>query len=51
MKRHIAILLSIATLILGGCVKEQFRPDTVLKDGEGWLYMNFGAKDAVQIST
>ena len=51
MKRHIAILLSIATLILGGCVKEQFGPDTVLKDGEGWLYMNFGAKDAVQIST
>lgn len=51
MKRHIALLLSIATLILGGCVKEQFRPDTVLKDGEGWLYMNFGAKDAVQIST
>lgn len=51
MKRHIALLLSIATLILGGCVKEQFRPDTVLKDGEGWLFMNFGAKDAVQIST
>lgn len=51
MKRHIAILLSIATLLLGGCVKEQLGPDTVLKDGEGWLYMNFGAKDAVQIST
>ena len=51
MKRHIAILLSIATLILGGCVKEQFGPDTVLKDGEGWLFLNFGAKDAVQIST
>ena len=51
MKRHIAILLSIAALFLGGCVKEQFGPDTVLKDGEGWLFLNFGAKDAVQIST
>lgn len=51
MKRHLAILLSIAALFLGGCVKEQFGPDTVLKDGEGWLFLNFGAKDAVQIST
>lgn len=51
MKRYIAILLSIAALLLGGCVKEQFGPDTVLKDGEGWLFLNFGAKDAVQIST
>lgn len=51
MKRLIAILLSIAALLLGGCVKEQFGPDTVLKDGEGWLFLNFGAKDAVQIST
>ena len=51
MKRYIAILLSIASLLLGGCVKEQFGPDTVLKDGEGWLFLNFGAKDAVQIST
>ena len=51
MKRHIAILLSIAALFLGGCVKEKFGLDTVLKDGEGWLFLNFGAKDAVQIST
>ncbi|MGM9752923.1 MAG: hypothetical protein ACI3ZK_02570 [Candidatus Cryptobacteroides sp.] len=50
MKRYILILLS-CIFLLGSCVKENFGPASVLKEGEGWLYMRFGAEDAVQIST
>ncbi|MGM9787294.1 MAG: hypothetical protein ACI3ZF_00125 [Candidatus Cryptobacteroides sp.] len=54
MKRYIKLILfSVAALLLGGCLVE----DEIgiynkgLEEGEGWLYMSFGAQDAVQIST
>ena len=37
-------------MLATGCVKEQF-PMSVLGEGEGWLYMQFGATDNVEIST
>ena len=49
MKRNI-ILLFACILFAAGCVKEQF-PMSVLGEGEGWLYMKFGATDNVEITT
>ena len=49
MKRYFALLFACILLAVG-CVKEQF-PMSVLGEGEGWLYMKFGAQDNVEIST
>lgn len=49
MKRNI-ILLFACILFAAGCVKEQF-PMSVLGEGEGWLYMKFGATDNVEVTT
>lgn len=49
MKRYFALLFA-CLLLVAGCVKEQF-PMSVLGEGEGWLYMKFGAQDNVEIST
>lgn len=50
MKRYTALLLTCILMLATGCVKEQF-PMSVLGEGEGWLYMQFGATDNVEIST
>ncbi len=49
MKRNI-ILLFACILFAAGCVKEQFTM-SVLGEGEGWLYMKFGATDNVEVTT
>ena len=52
MKRYITLILAALMTLLaaGGCVREEFRSGG-LAEGEGWLTLQFGSSDNVEIQT
>ncbi|MGM9792425.1 MAG: fimbrial protein [Candidatus Cryptobacteroides sp.] len=52
MKNKVFNIFAVfALLLLTSCVKEMEFVDSTLAEGEGWLYVNFGPQESVQIQT
>lgn len=52
MKNKVFNIFAVfALLLLSSCVKEMEFVDSTLAEGEGWLYLNFGSQESVQIQT
>ena len=52
MKQKILYIIALFVLLLSqSCVKELEYADSSLGEGEGWLYVNFGPQELIQVQT
>lgn len=52
MKKNVIYIIALFVLLLSqSCVKEIEFADSCLGEGEGWLYVNFGPKELIQVQT
>ena len=52
MKQKILYIIALFVLLLSqSCVKELEYVDSCLGEGEGWLYVNFGPQELIQVQT
>lgn len=52
MKKNVLYIIALFVLLLSqSCVKEMEFADSCLGEGEGWLYVNFGPKELIQVQT
>lgn len=52
MKKNVLYIITLFVLLLSqSCVKEMEFADSCLGEGEGWLYVNFGPKELIQVQT
>lgn len=52
MKKNVLYIITLFVLLLSqSCVKEIEFADSCLGEGEGWLYVNFGPKELIQVQT
>lgn len=52
MKKNVLYIIALFVLLLSqSCVKEIEFADSCLGEGEGWLYVNFGPKELIQVQT
>lgn len=52
MKKKVLYLIALFVLLLSqSCVKEMEFADSCLGEGEGWLYVNFGPQELIQVQT
>ena len=52
MKKTLTIMTALLGLLFSSsCVRENLPAPSGLGEGEGWLIMNFGAEDNLEIST
>ena len=52
MKKNVLYIITLFVLLLSqSCVKEIEFADSCLGEGEGWLYVNFGPQELIQVQT
>ena len=52
MKKNVIYIIALFVLLLSqSCVKEMEFADSCLGEGEGWLYVNFGPQELIQVQT
>ena len=52
MKKKVLYIIALLVLLLSqSCVKEMEFADSCLGEGEGWLYVNFGPQELIQVQT
>lgn len=52
MKKNVLYIITLFVLLLSqSCVKEMEFADSCLGEGEGWLYVNFGPQELIQVQT
>ena len=52
MKQKILYIIALFVLLLSqSCVKQIEYVDSSLGEGEGWLYVNFGPQELIQVQT
>lgn len=52
MKKKVLYIITLFVLLLSqSCVKEMEFVDSCLGEGEGWLYVNFGPQELIQVQT
>lgn len=52
MKKKVLYIIALLVLLLSqSCVKEMEFVDSCLGEGEGWLYVNFGPQELIQVQT
>src|SRR5574344_271565 len=52
MKKNVLSIIALFVLLLSqSCVKELEYADSSLGEGEGWLYVNFGPQELIQVQT
>lgn len=52
MKKKVVYIITLFVLLLSqSCVKEMVFADSCLGEGEGWLYVNFGPQELIQVQT
>ena len=52
MKKKVLYIIALFVLLLSqSCVKEMEFVDSCLGEGEGWLYVNFGPQELIQVQT
>ena len=52
MKKNVLYIIALFVLLLSqSCVKEMEFADSCLGEGEGWLYVNFGPQELIQVQT
>ena len=52
MKKNVLYIITLFVLLLSqSCVKEMEFADSCLGEGEGWLYVNFGPHELIQVQT
>ena len=52
MKKKVLYIIALFVLLLSqSCVKEMEFADSCLGEGEGWLYVNFGPQELIQVQT
>lgn len=52
MKKKVLYIIALLVLLLSqSCVKEMEFAESCLGEGEGWLYVNFGPQELIQVQT